>query len=111
MPSRSSSIHPFSGAPARTSQRDPRDTRFTISEEPGMPGRARVSGSLTGEAALALLDAVARGAVLLDLARVDRVDDSAARVLAGLRPERCTLLGCPRWLVLTLARVRLSEAA
>jgi hypothetical protein len=57
------------------------------------------------------MDAVARGVVLLDLSRVDRLDEHAARLLAGLPPERCTLLGCPRWLVLSLARVRLSEAA
>jgi hypothetical protein len=105
------SIHPFSGAPATVPQGDRQARRFSITEEPGMPGRARVSGSLTGAAAALVLDAVASGVALLDLSRVDRIDDPALRVLAGLRPERCTLLGCPRWLVLSLARARLSEAA
>lgn len=74
-----------------------------------MPGRARVSGALTREAGSILLDAVASGVVLLDLSRVHRIDDATAHVLAGLRPERCTLLGCPRWLVLSIARLRRSE--
>ena len=70
-----------------------------------MPGRARVIGSLTGDAVRVLLDAVDGGVVVLDLSEVNRADDSAVRVLAGLSPGRCTLLSCPRWLELWLAQV------
>jgi hypothetical protein len=76
-----------------------------ISPQPGTPGRARVIGSLTGDAVQVLLDAVDGGAAVLDLSEVDQVDDSAVRVLAGLSSGRCTLLACPRWLELWLARV------
>jgi hypothetical protein len=76
-----------------------------ISPEPGTPGRARVVGSLTGDAVQVLLDAVDGGVTVLDLSDVDQVDDSAVRVLAGLSPGRCTLQACPRWLELWLARV------
>jgi ABC-type transporter Mla MlaB component len=69
-----------------------------------------VSGSLTGDGIQILLDAVASGVVVLDLSEVDRVDDSAVRVLAGLWPERCKLQNCPRWLELWLARVRRCDA-
>ena len=75
-----------------------------ISPEPGMAGRARVIGSLTGDAVRFLLDAVDGGVVVLDLSEVNRADDSAVRVLAGLS-RRCTLLSCPRWLELWLAQV------
>jgi hypothetical protein len=77
-----------------------------ITHEPGAPRRARVIGSLTGDAVQVLLDAVDSGAAVLDLSEVDHVDDSAVRVLAGLSGVRCTLLACPRWLELWLARVR-----
>jgi hypothetical protein len=76
-----------------------------ISPEPGTPGRARVIGSLTGNAVQLLLDAVDGGVAVFDLSEVDQIDDSAVRVLAGLSPGRCTLLACPRWLELWLARV------
>ena len=81
-----------------------------IVQEPGAPGEARVIGSLTGDGIQILLDAVDSGVVVLDLSEVDRVDDSAVRVLAGLRPERCKLQNCPRWLELWLARVRGGDA-
>jgi hypothetical protein len=77
-----------------------------INREPGEPHRARVIGSLTGDAVQVLVDAVDGGVTALDLSEVDQVDDSAVRVLAGLSPGRCTLLACPRWLELWLARVR-----
>ena len=76
-----------------------------IASEPGTPGRARVIGSLTGDAVQVLLDVVDSGVEVLDLSEVHDVDDAAVRVLAGLSPGRCTLLGCPRWLVLWLARM------
>ena len=86
------------------------DGRLMIVQQPGAPGEARVIGSLTGDGIQILLDAVDSGVVVLDLSEVDRVDDSAVRVLAGLRPERCKLQNCPRWLELWLARVRGCDA-
>jgi hypothetical protein len=77
-----------------------------ITQEPGAPERARVTGSLTGEAVQVLLDAVDSGVAVLDLSEVDQVDDSAVHLLAGLSPARCALVACPRWLELWLARVR-----
>ena len=77
-----------------------------ITPEPGAPERARVIGSLTGEALQILLDAVDSGVTDLDLSGVDQVDDSAVHLLARLWPERCTLVACPRWLELWLASVR-----
>lgn len=81
-----------------------------ISRDPGAPRSARVIGSLTGASVQVLLDAVDGGAVLLDLSDVDRVDHDAVGVLAGLWPHRCTLLACPRWLELWLARARRDRA-
>jgi hypothetical protein len=43
---------------------------------------------------------------VLDLSSVEQVDHHAVRALARLWPDRCTLLDCPRWLGLWLARVR-----
>jgi ABC-type transporter Mla MlaB component len=77
-----------------------------IVQQPGAPGEARVIGSLTGDGIQILLDAVDSGVVVLDLSEVDRVDDSAVSVLAGLWPERCKIQNCPRWLDLWLIRVR-----
>jgi hypothetical protein len=77
-----------------------------ISQEPGASWRARVIGSLTGDSVQVLLDAVHGGVAVLDLSGVQQVDHDAVGVLAGLWPEHCTFLGCPRWLDLWLARVR-----
>jgi hypothetical protein len=77
-----------------------------ITQDPGAPGRARVIGSLTGDAVQVLLDAVDGGVAALDLAEVVQVDDSAVHVPARLGAERCTLVACPRRLELWLARVR-----
>ena len=76
-----------------------------IIQDPGAPGRARVIGSLTGDAVQMVLDAVDDGVSVLDLAEVVQVDDSAVHVLARLRVERCTFAACPRWLELWLDRV------
>jgi hypothetical protein len=77
-----------------------------ITQDPREPGRARVIGSLTGDAVQILLDAVGSGVAVLDLAEVVQVDDSAVHVLARLGAASCTLIACPRWLELWLARVR-----
>ena len=42
---------------------------------------------------------------------IAQIDDAAVRVLAGLWPERCTMLNCPRWLELWLRRVRNGHSA
>jgi hypothetical protein len=77
-----------------------------IVHEPDAPERACVIGSLSGDGIRILLDAVNRGVSVLDLSEVDQIDDAAVRGLVGLSAERCTLLNCPRWLELWLARVR-----
>jgi ABC-type transporter Mla MlaB component len=77
-----------------------------ILPQPDQPERARVIGSLTGESATILLDAVNGGISVLDLAQVEQVDHNGLRVLARLWRERCTLVGCPRWLELWLLRAR-----
>ena len=80
-----------------------------IVHEPDAPGLAHVIGSLSGDGIRILLDAVDGGVSVLDLSEVDQVDDAAVRVLVGLWPGRCTIVGCPRWLELWLARVRGGE--
>jgi len=82
------------------------DGRLIVVHQPGAPGRARVSGSLTSDGIRIVLDAIASGVAILDLSDVDRVDDCAVRALADLSLERCTLEACPRWLALWLERVR-----
>ena len=77
-----------------------------IDREPREPRRARVIGSLTGDAVQVLVDAVNAGVSALDLSEVAQADDSAVRALATLTSERCTLVACPRWLELWLQRVR-----
>jgi hypothetical protein len=93
--------------PAAPAARDERPGRpLMIIREPGLSRRARVIGSLTDDAIRVLLEAVEEGLTDLDLSGVDQVDDHAVHVLAGLRPGRCVLRGCPRWLErwLNLAR-------
>jgi hypothetical protein len=80
--------------------------RLMIIHEPDAPAQARVIGSLSGDGIRILLDAVDSGVSVLDLSEVDQIDDCAVRVLVGLSPGRYTLLNCPRWLELWLARVR-----
>jgi hypothetical protein len=101
---RTSPIMPASPQPA-----EPRRRPLIVAEEPGQPARARVTGALTGDAVKVLLAAVDRGVALLDLSQVDDVDEAGLRALAGLRPRRCSLLACPRWLELWLGRVRWSS--
>jgi ABC-type transporter Mla MlaB component len=80
--------------------------RLMIRQDPNAPGRTRVIGSLTGDTLHVLLDAVSSGVSVLDLSDVNQVDQSGVRALARLRLDRCTLVGCPRWLELWLARSR-----
>ena len=80
--------------------------RLVIGEEPAGTGRARVIGSLNGDAVEAILDAVDSGVAVLDLSELHPIDDSAMRVLAGLWPTYCTLEGCPPGLERRLAHVR-----
>jgi hypothetical protein len=82
-----------------------------IVEDQAVPRRARVIGSLTGDAIQMLVDVVDRGVAVVDLSAVDQVDDAAVRVLAWLWRERCTILDCPRWLELWLRRVRGGHSA
>jgi len=77
-----------------------------ISPVRGATARARLIGSLTGNSVQLLLDAVRGGVAELDLSEVNQVDHHALRVMAMLSPQRCTLLNCPRWLELWLARIR-----
>jgi ABC-type transporter Mla MlaB component len=80
--------------------------RLMIRQDPNAPGQAHVIGSLTGDTLHVLLDAVSSGVSVLDLSDVYQVDHSGVRALARLSRERCTLVGCPRWLELWLARWR-----
>ena len=107
-----------SGGASRCRQRRPRRSRrgpsgqewragrLMIRQDPNAPGQARVIGSLTGDTLHVLLDAVSSGVSVLDLSDVNQVDQSGVRALARLWLERCTLVGCPRWLELWLARSR-----
>ena len=80
--------------------------RLMIRPDPNAPGQVRVIGSLTDDTLHVLLDAVRSGVSVLDLSGVNQVDQSGVRALARLWLERCTLVGCPRWLELWLARSR-----
>jgi hypothetical protein len=89
--------------------REWRAGRLMIRMEPEAPGRtARVIGSLTGDAVEVLLQAVDGGVTVLDLSEVDKADEAAVQVLAGLAPGRCSLLACPRWLQMWLDSVHRS---
>ena len=80
--------------------------RLVIGDELAGTGRARVIGSLSGDAVEVLLDAVDSGVAVLDLSELHPIDDSAVRVLAGLWPIHCSLVGCPPGLERRLAHVR-----
>jgi hypothetical protein len=80
-----------------------------VTPEPGQPARARLTGALTGDALRVLLAAVDRGVALLDVSQLDDIDEPAVRTLAALRPRRCSLVACPRWLELWLWRVRFAN--
>ncbi len=69
-------------------------------------GRARVTGSLVGESVRLLRDELSRADAVLDLSGVEKADEGAVRLLAGLSAESCPLASCPRWLALWVERVR-----
>ncbi len=69
-------------------------------------GRARVTGALVGESVVLLRDELSRADAVLDLSGIEKADEAAVRLLAGLAPERCPLASCPRWLALWVERVR-----
>jgi hypothetical protein len=77
----------------------------------GASGRIRVIGSLEGTCVAVLAEELERGATELDLSEVDKAEESAVRLLAGLSPERCTLVSCPPWLARWVERVRQDAAA
>jgi len=72
----------------------------------GATGQARVTGALIGESVGLLRDVTSGDAVVLDLSGVERADEGAVRLLAGLPPERWALVSCPRWLVLWVEQMR-----
>lgn len=78
--------------------------------EPAAPGRVRVIGSLLESEMSLLMEALAQGAVELDLSEVDQADENAARLLAALPPERVVLCGLPHWLALWIDRLRAKAA-
>jgi hypothetical protein len=84
--------------------------RLVVGEENAEKGRARVIGSLNSDAVEVLLDAVDSGVAVLDLSELHPIDASAIRVLAGLWPTHCTLVGCPPGLERRLAHVRCNYA-
>src|SRR5262245_12522434 len=69
--------------------------RLMITQDPGGPGRARVIGSLTGDAFQILRDAVDSGVAVLDLAEVVQVDDPACTVIALNRRHRRPIVTPP----------------
>ncbi len=70
------------------------------------PGRARVTGTLVGDSVRLLREELTGDDAVLDLSGVEKADESAARFLAGLSPDRWALLSCPRWLALWVERMR-----
>ena len=77
----------------------------------GAAGRIRVIGSLEGPCVDVLAEEIERGATEIDLSEVDRAEESAVRLLAGLSPERCALVSCPAWLDRWVERMRQSAGA
>ena len=77
----------------------------------GAAGRIRVIGSLEGPCVDVLAEEIERGATEIDLSEVDRAEESAVRLLAGLSPERCTLVSCPAWLDRWVERMRQGAGA
>ncbi len=69
-------------------------------------GRARVTGALVGESVGLLRDELSRADAVLDLSGIEKADEAAVRLLAGLSPDRCPLVSCPRWLALWVERMR-----
>lgn len=70
------------------------------------PGAVRISGALKGSALSVLLRNLNDERLTLDLSEVRDADADAVRILSGLPPARCELVGCPRWLALWIERER-----
>lgn len=77
----------------------------------GPSGRIRVIGSLEGPCVDVLAEELEHGATELDLSGVDKAEESAVRLLAGLPTERCTLVSCPAWLARWIERARRDAGA
>lgn len=77
----------------------------------GPSGRIRVIGSLEGPCVDVLAEELEHGATELDLSEVDKAEECAVRLLAGLPPERCTLVSCPAWLARWIERARRDAGA
>lgn len=69
-------------------------------------GRYRVIGSLRACDMSLLTEILSLGPIVCNLAEVERADYIAVRFLASLSPQRCILIGCPRWLALWIEQVR-----
>jgi hypothetical protein len=69
-------------------------------------GRVRVIGALEGPILRTLFDTVRGSEVALDLSEVREADAVAVRLIAQLPPDRCKLVGCPRWLHVWIERER-----
>jgi hypothetical protein len=74
--------------------------------EGGAASRLRVTGALDGRTVRRIFDAIARGAVVLDLSGVETANDSAVAFIAGLPRERCSVAASPSWLSRALERLQ-----
>lgn len=69
-------------------------------------GGVRIIGTLKGTLLNRLFEILSDREVVLDLSEVREADAAAVRMLARLPAGRCSLVNCPRWLVLWIERER-----
>jgi hypothetical protein len=74
-------------------------------------GRVRIIGMLESSALTIALQAAGDGVARLDLSEVFAADGGAVRLLAGLPPDRVTVVACPPWLDVWIARERHAGSA